>query len=582
MALRSNWKPNKEEVVAENGIVSSMQPQSAEAGLEILKAGGNAVDAAVAMGFCNVVLEPYMATIAGMGYMLIHMAKEGKTVAIDFNGRAPQNASPDMYRVIRPAAPGGISLFDVEDDANRRGPLSVTVPATCAGFCEAHKRYGVLPLEQVLEPAIHLASEGFETNWYLTLFAANQYASFNEDPYLSSMWLPNGQVPKSYPKPGEKIIQRDLGDMLKRIAKQGADAMYRGEVADAIDEFMRDNGGILTRQDLEDYQPIVSEPLTKAFKGYTITAVPTPSGAITNFETFGILDNFDLSSLGHNSLDYLHLFIQVARHTFADRFRFLGDWEHTPVPLNGLLSADYAEELANLIDRNAADVGVGHSQQPYVQYLDQAIHNPWKYDASHAPGLVLQPAMDNNDEDTTQINVVDKDRNAVSCTHTGVFVSGANPPSTGVYLVGGMAWFIPKAGYANSVAGWKRPLNNMAPVMVFRNGRPVLCQGAPGARRIMNRGVQVITNILVFGMSPQEALVQPTVDASGLDTLVDSRIAEDVIEGLRIRGHRVNVIEEEPGMGGNFSRPSALQIDYDSGLLRAGVDAFRPALALGY
>ena len=523
-----------------------------------------------------------MATIAGMGYMLIHMAKEGETVAIDFNGRAPRNASPDMYRVIRPAAPGGISLFDVEDDANRRGPLSVTVPATCAGFCEAHKRYGVLPLEQVLEPAIHLASEGFEANWYLTLYAANQYDSFNEDPYLSSMWLPNGRVPKSYPKPGEKIIQRDLGDLLKRIAMHGADAMYRGEVADAIDEFMRDNGGILTRQDLEDYQPIVSEPLTKAFKGYTITAVPTPSGAITNFETFGILDNFDLSSLGHNSLDYLHLFIQVARHTFADRFRFLGDWEHTPVPLNGLLSADYAEELANLIDRNAADVGVGHSQQPYVQYLDQAIHNPWKYDASHAPGLVLQPAMDNNDEDTTQINVVDKDRNAVSCTHTGVFVSGANPPSTGVYLVGGMAWFIPKAGYANSVAGWKRPLNNMAPVMVFRNGRPVLCQGAPGARRIMNRGVQVITNILVFGMSPQEALVQPTVDASGLDTLVDSRIAEDVIEGLRIRGHRVNVIEEEPGMGGNFSRPSALQIDYDSGLLRAGVDAFRPALALGY
>ncbi|MDP6511894.1 MAG: gamma-glutamyltransferase, partial [SAR202 cluster bacterium] len=162
MTLRSKWKISKEEVVAQNGAVTSMQPQSAEAGLAILQAGGNAMDAAVAMGFCNVVLEPYMATIGGMGYMLVHVASEGKTYAIDFNGRAPRNASPEMYNTIGPAPAGGIHLFDVEGETNREGPLSVTVPATCAGLCEVHERFGVLPLEQVLEPSIQLASDGFE------------------------------------------------------------------------------------------------------------------------------------------------------------------------------------------------------------------------------------------------------------------------------------------------------------------------------------------------------------------------------------------------------------------------------------
>lgn len=204
MALRSSWKLDKEEVVAQNGIVTAMKPPCAEAGLGILKAGGNAIDAAVAIGFCNVVVEPYMATIGGMGYMLIHLAQEGKTVAIDFNGRAPRNAHPDMYSVIGPAEAGGYTIFNVEDDANNRGQLCVTVPATCAGLCEAHARYGKLPLEQVLEPAIHLASQGFEADWYLSLFAANNLESFGRDPYLSSMWLPDGHPPKSYPAPAER------------------------------------------------------------------------------------------------------------------------------------------------------------------------------------------------------------------------------------------------------------------------------------------------------------------------------------------------------------------------------------------
>ena len=350
MALRSDWKANKAEVVAENGVVTAMQPQAAEAGLAILKQGGNAVDAAVAIGFCNIVLEPYMAVIGGMGYMLIHLAETGKTIGVDFNGRAPRRARAEMYDVLGPAPPGGINVYRTRDDANASGPLSVTVPATCAGFCAAHQHYGRLPLAQVLEPAIGLASDGFETNWHTTLFVANRMEALLSDPYLAAMWLPNGRPPRSYPKPAERIVQRDLGDLLRRVAREGAAGMYAGEVADAIDAWMRRHDGVLSKQDLADYQPILAPPLTQDFHGRDVACVATPSGAVTNLETFSILNHLAFDDIEHNSAAYLHLVIEAARHAFADRFRHLGDWEYAEVPLQGMLSPDYTRQLAQQIN----------------------------------------------------------------------------------------------------------------------------------------------------------------------------------------------------------------------------------------
>lgn len=581
MNLRSKWRPNKEEVVAPNGVVTAMQPPSAEAGLEILKKGGNAIDAAVAVGFCNIVVEPYMANIGGMGYMVIHQAKTRKTIGIDFNGRAPRGASATMYKVIGPST-GSYQLAQVEHNANEEGALSVTVPGTCAGFCTAHRLYGSLPLEQVLEPAIHLASEGFYANFHLTLEMANDFAKIQRDPYLASIWLPNGTPPRSYPKPGDRIIQRDLAELLKRIAKQGADALYRGEVAEAIDTWMRQQGGVLTKEDLADYHPQVGEPLAVSFQGYTIKCVATPSGAITNLQTWHLLDQFPLQSLSHNSIEYLHLLIEAFRHTFADRYHFLGDWEHVPVPLQGMLSTEYAKALAAQLDRKQAVVAPANDTDPWEYYLEHRVHDPWAYDPQPRPSASFSAAMDADAGQTTHINVVDKERNAVSCTHTGTFYSFVHPANTGVYMTAGMAWFVPKPGYANSIAPWKRPMNNMCPVMVFQDGKPVLCQGAPGGRKIMNRGVQVVANIVVVGMSPQAAVVAPTVDASGRNVIVDSRLPEEVIQALKAKGHRIEIVEEEPGTIGNFARPSAVWIDYDSGLLYAGVDPFRPAIALGY
>ena len=581
MALRSHWKANKEEVVAHNGVVTAMQPPSAEAGLAMLQQGGNAVDAAVAMGFCNIVLEPYMAVIGGMGYMLVHMAREGLTVGVDFNGRAPRQSRADMFEVIGAAPAGGINVFQVKDNANSSGPLSITVPATCAGFCAAHGRFGVLPLQQVLEPAIGLASDGFETNWHTTLYIANQFDALAADPYFAAMWLPGGRPPRSFPKPAEKIVQRDLGDLLRRIARHGAAGMYQGEVADSIDDWMRQHGGLLTRQDLADYQPIFGAPLRQNFRGYSIACVATPSGAITSLETLSSLDQCDLASLEHNSAAYLHLVIEAARHAFADRYRHLGDWEHAQVPLQGLLSPAYAKALAQHIRVESSTTRITDKVEPWSYYLDRTLHDPWAFDSAPRPVTSAIAAMAANGGSTTHINVVDKDRNAVSCTHTG-FYGPVHPYNTGVYLTGGMAWFLPLPGHANSIAPWKRPMNNMCPVMVFQHGRPVACQGAPGARRIIHRGVQVLLNILLYGMGPQDAVAALTVDASGREVLVDSRFPADVVEPLRALGHEIRLVDEEPGMTGNFSRPSAVTIDYESGLLRAGVDVFRPALALGY
>lgn len=582
MVMRSYWRPSREEVIAPTAMVTAMEAGAAEAGIEMLKKGGNAIDAAVAIGFCNIVLEPFMATIGGMGYMLVHLAEQGKTIALDFNGRAPRGATPDMYTVTGPAEPGGYHTFEVANDAHSQGALCVTVPGSCAGFLEAHRRWGKLPLEQVLEPAIQFASDGFEAGWHITLYAANDYEFLNLDRYLASMWLPDGHPPRSFPEYGDRIVQKDLGDLLRKIAAHGHRAMYGGEVAAEVERFIKDGGGVLAAKDLADYRPIAAKPLSKHYLGYDILAVPTPSGALTNLRTFEILRNFNMGAFEHNSADYLNLLIQASRHAFVDRFRYLGDWDQVPVPLEGLLSEQYNKEVAKLINVMAAGYFAAEEEEPWTAFLDTAAHDPWPYEPRGRRRGHFHPAMDDNDEGTTHFNVVDKDRNVVACTHTGVFTAGVNPPGTGVYLTGGMAWFVPKPGYANSIAPWKRPLNNMCPSIVLKNGKPYLCAGSPGARRIMNRNVQVLNNVLAFGMSPQRAIAAPTIDASGRDTLVNARIPDDVVGALRRLGHRIEVVEETPSMTGAFSRPSAILIDPETNLLHAGIDSYRPTMAIGY
>ncbi len=594
MALRSRLHVSKDEVVADNGIVAASHPLSSEAGLEMLKQGGNAVDAAVATGFVGCVVEPMMTCIAGCGFMLIHLAQEGRSVAIEFSPRAPKAATPDMYRV-EESAIEEIGIQSVRFSENIYGYKSISVPGTVAGFCLAHDRYGSLPLEQVMEPAIHLAEEGFEVDWYTAVTIATEMDLVVRFPELASILLTKGFPPKI----GDTLVQRDLGQTLRAIARKGPDAFYRGEIAAAMVEEVQSRGGLLTRDDLESYQALDVEPVGVSYRGYRVLGVPAPNGGTTALETLSVLNNMDIAAPGHNSVEALHLFIEGTRHAFADRYRFLGDPDYVSTPLRGLLSPEYGASLARNLDRERAGLEGEGETPPWLAYAENAIHDPWPFD--RAPFDVTQDRQDRSFDDsavqekryipsgpshpssTTHLGVIDKDRNMVSCTHTAVNAFGSRVacPGTGVIFADGMLWFNPSPGRANSIAGFKRPLVNMSPLMVLREGKPFMSIGAPGGRKIINAVTQVVMNVVDHKLGMQEAIAAPRVDASGKDTVYHPDLEEEVVEGLRARGHRM-VLGPEDYERHSFARPTGILVNLETGRLHGGADVLRRAEAWGY
>ena len=582
MALRSRWLINKEEVVAENGIVVAKDPLAAEVGLEVLKQGGNAVDAAVATGFAISVVEPMMSSVAGVGFMLIHMAAEGKNVVVEYPPRAPKAACSDMYRVIdRPGT--GIGIYDVEGMENEEGYRSIAVPGTVAGLCLAHKLFGKLPLQQLVEPAIALAGDGFEVNWFLALSMGNAMDVLQRVPGGAGVFLPDGRPPKYWPKPAEKLVQRDLAQVLRGVAKGGPDAFYRGDVAAAIEEDMRANGGLISMDDLASYQAVARDPARINYRGYEVLTADIHFGGTTLLQTLNILQNFQLSSLGHNSPEYLHLFLEASRHAFADRYHYLGDSDFADVPMKGILSTEYAREVAATIDRHRAHLEGARDTEPWVYYETRPLHDPWTHEGAPKPTAAYAPSVPRDGDCTTHFGVVDRDRNLVSCTQTavGLFGSKVVTPGLGILWNNGMVWFNPKPGTANSVAPWKRPLTNMAPVLVLKDGKPYLSIGSPGGRRIINCDTQVFLNVTEFGMGIQDAVAQPRVDASTKDSLADSRIEASTLDALAAMGHNVVAAEESPAEV-NFAIPLGILVDHGKGRVHGGVDAFRIAEARGY
>ncbi len=578
MNTRSVWRPDKDEVVVEHGAVATAHPIAAQAGVDILKSGGNAVDAAIATGFCLNVIEPWNSSIAGHGQMIVHMAAEGRSVAIDYGHRAPKAATADMFRVIGQTVEGN-GIYEVEDRANAVGHLSVGVPGVTAGMCRAHEMFGSLPLKQLLEPAIHYAREGFEADSTTCLMIARSMPNLIRHGEAARVFLPDGFPPP----PGVKVLQRDLADTLERIGREGKDALYRGEIAAAIDEEMRRNGGALSSQDLAEYEAQVLETVSVPYRGYEILSSPVPAGTITSLQTLRILENFELRSFGHASPEHLHLFTEAARHAFADRYSFVGDPDFGPVPLDGMLSREYASEIAHSIDREVAELEEERDLQPWVAYADSPLHDPWRYDPQSKPDRAAIASPPSEGDCTTHFSVIDRDRNMVACTQTAVggFGSVVIVPGTGVLLTNGMIVFNPMPGAANSIAGYKRGLNNMAPVLALRDGKSFFSVGAPGGRRIICRIAHVISNVIDFGMTMQEAITAPGVDAAERETFVDHRIDPHTVEALATMGHNVEIVPE-PATGGGFSRPRGVMVDPDTGLLHAGVQPTGTDEARGY
>ena len=575
--MRSRLIVQKTEVVAENGIVTAMHPLAAGAGLEILQAGGNAADAAVAAAFAVGVVEPFMNGLGGGAYIVAH-SHSGRTLAIDGSVVVPDTARADMFELLEPPRKGAgvYGWRATKDDASESGHRSAVVPGAPAAYARLLREFGTMSLAQVTAPAIRLAREGFTLDWYIFANCASEMGRLRQFPEtMAIFYRPDGTpfrpVNHDDNRAPDRLVQADLARTLELIAAGGPDAFYRGEVAQAIAEHLQAHGGCMTEQNLAGYQVRVREPLWVDYRGRRVAMIPENSGGPTVAEMLNILDGFDLQSLGYGRAASLHLIAEAIRLAFADRFAHLGDPAFAPIPFEGLLSKAYAAAR-----RAQIDPAHGPVQNP--------VGDPWPYQASDRPDV--PPAANgwrSSDDHTTHLTVVDRDHNMVALTASlgRLFGSGVTVPGTGVLLNNGMMWFDPEPGTVNSIAPGKHALHAGTPALVFDGREPRMALGAPGGRKVLTAVLQVMLNVLDFGMGMQEAVSAPRVHCETGSTSIDARLPAEVIEGLRRIGHDV-VVRQETFLSSYFGRPNGVLIDPRDGRLHSGVEPYKMSTAAGF
>ena len=463
-------------------MVTSTSVIASRVGLDVLHRGGNAIDAAVAVGLALAVTWPVAGNLGGGGFLLIRRA-DGKAEVIDFRETAPLAATRDMYLDGK-----GTPIVEMSTIGYR----AVGVPGTVAGLALAQSRHGKLTWADVVRPARALAEEGFVLEAQGALMIASQQAQLAKFPDSARVFLPAGKPPRA----GDRLVQKDLAATLARLEKDGPRDFYEGETARRIVSDMIANHGLVTAEDLRSYQPAVRAPLVGSYRGYEVITTPPPSsGGAILLEMLNMLDGFPVATTAQGSADAVHLLVEVMRRAFADRAAHMGDTDFVKVPVNGLIDKAYAASLARTIDRARATPS-------------SSIH------AGTPP-----PAKESHD--TTHFNVVDKDGNAVSCTYTlnGRFGSGAVAAGTGVVLNNEMDDFTSKPGApnmyglmqgeANAIAPRKRPLSAMTPTMLVKDKKLVLTLGTPGGPTIITSVLQVIVNLIDFGMNLQQAIDAP-------------------------------------------------------------------------
>ncbi len=538
-------------VEAQNGMVVTGQPLATKAGLAVLEKGGNAIDAAVTIGFVMAVTLPRAGNIGGGGFMLVKSADSDDVVAIDYREKAPAGASRDMYLDKDGNADSFLSRFSY---------FAVGVPGTVAGLAYALEQYGTISLEEALAPAIKYAEEGYILNdkhvkdihareKRLRRYPSTEKVFFKED--------------GSFYEVGELFVQPDLAKTLQLIAKEGPDAFYTGEIADLIVKQMEENKGLITKEDLADYQPGIRKPVHGTYRGYDIFSMcPPSSGGAHIVQILNILEGFDIGYLGHNSAETIHLMAEAMTRAYADRSEYLGDTDFVDVPLKGITSKAYAAELRKQINRFRATVSS-------------------QIKPGNAPGY--------ESDETTHFSIVDKYGNAVANTYTinfsfgsGIVVDGA-----GFLLNNEMDDFSAKPGVpnaygliggdANAVEPNKRMLSSMSPTIVLKDGNVFLVTGSPGGARIITTTLQVIMNVIDHGMNIQEAVNAPKIHHQWLpdEIRIEKGISLDTIKILTSMGHKVS-------LKGPMGAASSVLVDQETGLLYGASDPRRQGLALGY
>lgn len=537
------------------GMVVSAHPLASAAGLQMLKAGGNAVDAAVATTFAISVTEPYSAGIGGGGFLLLRSGQTGAIKALDFRERAPLAATRNMYL----DAQG-----KVRPNLSTDGYLAVGVPGTVAGLYEVHRQYGKLPWKTLVQPAIALADQGFLVSPRMAAAIVRQQ-TLQQNPAARRIFTRNG-TPLQI---GETLIQQDLAKTLQAIA-QNPQSFYQGWIAQAIAQDMQANGGLITLQDLQRYRPIWREAVCGMFRMARVCSMPPPSsGGVHLLQMLNMIGDTDLKGWGWHSPDALHLLIETMRIAYADRARYLGDPDFVKVPVAALISPAYGQQRRQEINLRQA------RPSSQVQAAD--------------PALIQRLNHSKESGDTSHLSVVDKLGNAVSLTFTVnlSFGAGIVTPGTGIVLNNEMDDFaaapdVPNAfglvgGDANAIAPGKTPLSSMTPTIVTEQGQLRLVTGSPGGSTIITTVLQIVLNVLVYGMDGQRAVASPRLHHQWLpDQVMVETFGFDplTLAELQRRGQR---IQERSGWG----NANAI-VRTPEGILKGAADPRGEGVAYGF
>ncbi len=565
-----NFESHRPVVMGRNGMVCSGHPLASQAGISILQQGGNAVDAAIATAAALNVVEPMMSGIGGDGFIMVYRKDTGRIDIANGTGAAPYAATRGLY---------------LRDGIPMKGIMSVSVPGLVHCWLDAHEKYGVLPLSQVFAPALNLAANGFPVTHYLAAAIASD-RMLCEFPTSRAVFTRDG-VPL---RPGQILYQQDLARTLEAIARDGRSAFYEGPVAEAIAQFSREQEGLLTMQDLADCRSRWQEPISTTYRGHTVYEAPPNSSGHVLLQELNLVEQFDLESSGCGTAETVHLMVEAKKLAFIDREAYVADPDYIDVPVEGLISREYARDRAKLIDpkRSAMNVEPG---------------NPWAYQARQQQGMGTgRRGIAQEQEDTTCFVVVDGQGNAVCQLQSlqGAWGSSIIAGNTGVLLNNRMTYWHLEEDHVDCLQPGKRVRHTMNPVMVFDGGPPdgngtphrlKLILGTPGADTQVQANLQVISHVIDFGMTVAEAVESPRWKDNQSPTesniphvcqdelLMEGRFPAETVKGLEGMGHPVKVLAPWDGVTG---REMMIQVDPETGALQGAADPRYDGYAVGW
>ncbi|MBH65110.1 MAG: gamma-glutamyltransferase [Chloroflexi bacterium] len=551
----TTFQTEKRPVSGSKGVVVTNHPLGSAAGSEMLLAGGNAFDAAIASLFALTVVEPMMVGIFGAGHMNVRLAN-GENHVIDGYSTAPAACTETMYT---PIADSGPEYLKSADDLSSIGYLAIGVPGTLKAWTEALEAWGTMSLAEVMAPAIRFAKRGFKASEYLHETIVQMRDIIQRFPATAATYMPGGAPLQ----PGDHVDRSDYSRTLSAIAENGPDYLYHGPLGEIVCDYLSRNGGIITKHDLANYRTVHRKPVRGDYRGYELFGPPPPSAAGVHItEMLNILEEFDVAEMGFGTPDSIHLLLEAMKKAFADRNRYTGDPEFVEVPVDRLIAK--------------------HNVEEFIDNLDMEKASPELYPGSNEP------------DHTTHLTVADADGNVVAATQTinELFGSKVTVPGTGMLLNNTQQMFDPHPGKALSVQPGKRVTSSMAPTIVLRDGFPEFAVGLPGGVRIFTSVFQAIVNLIDHRMTAQEAVEAPRVWTQGQDVEIEVGVAESVRAEVSAKGHRVtpvnaigggmNIVRFEPGgllSGAACWRADGHAVGIGGGFARTGV-RFRPTVGI--